>query len=108
MTPQSVGILNRFAKNDLGCRFFSFLTAVDWKEQGLEVVARLDNVSGDIEVLADRLAGIRSWAYIAQRADWLADPAAAPARAPAYASAVDLAVGLVEGANGSPAPSPAR
>ena len=37
-------------------------------------VARLDNVNGDIEALADRLAGIRSWAYIAQRADWLADP----------------------------------
>ena len=38
-------------------------------------VTRLDNVSGDIEALADRLAGIRSWAYIAHRADWLADPA---------------------------------
>jgi ATP-dependent RNA helicase SUPV3L1/SUV3 len=38
-------------------------------------VARLDNVSGDIEALADRLAGIRSWAYIAHRADWLKDPA---------------------------------
>ncbi|MCF2514860.1 helicase [Sphingomonas sp. G124] len=38
-------------------------------------VARLDNVAGDIEALADRLAGIRSWAYIAQRSDWLADPA---------------------------------
>jgi ATP-dependent RNA helicase SUPV3L1/SUV3 len=37
-------------------------------------VTRLDNVAGDIEALADRLAGIRSWAYIAQRADWLADP----------------------------------
>jgi len=37
-------------------------------------VARLDNVSGDIEALADRLAGIRSWAYIAHRADWLKDP----------------------------------
>jgi ATP-dependent RNA helicase SUPV3L1/SUV3 len=37
-------------------------------------VARLDNVAGDIEALADRLAGIRSWAYIAQRADWLAEP----------------------------------
>ena len=37
-------------------------------------VARLDNVQGDIEVLADRLAGIRSWAYISQRSDWLADP----------------------------------
>jgi ATP-dependent RNA helicase SUPV3L1/SUV3 len=37
-------------------------------------VARLDNVNGDIEALADRLAGVRSWAYIAHRADWLADP----------------------------------
>ena len=37
-------------------------------------VARLENVAGDIEALADRLAGIRSWAYIAQRSDWLADP----------------------------------
>lgn len=37
-------------------------------------VTRLDNVNGDIEALADRLAGIRSWAYIAHRADWLADP----------------------------------
>jgi ATP-dependent RNA helicase SUPV3L1/SUV3 len=38
-------------------------------------VARLDNVSGDIEALADRLAGIRSWAYIAHRAEWLKEPA---------------------------------
>ena len=37
-------------------------------------VSRLDNVNGDIEALADRLAGIRSWAYIAHRADWMADP----------------------------------
>jgi ATP-dependent RNA helicase SUPV3L1/SUV3 len=38
-------------------------------------VARLYNMSGDIEALADRLAGIRSWAYIAHRADWLKEPA---------------------------------
>ena len=38
-------------------------------------VARLDNMSGDIEALADRLAGIRSWAYIAHRSDWLNEPA---------------------------------
>jgi NADH-quinone oxidoreductase subunit C len=40
-----------FAKNDLGCRFFSFLTAVDWKEQGLEVVARLDNLDDRIGLM---------------------------------------------------------
>ncbi|HET7606986.1 MAG TPA: helicase-related protein [Sphingomicrobium sp.] len=38
-------------------------------------VSRLDNMSGDIEALADRLAGIRSWAYIAHRGDWLKEPA---------------------------------
>jgi ATP-dependent RNA helicase SUPV3L1/SUV3 len=38
-------------------------------------VARLDNMNGDIEMLADRLAGIRSWAYIAHRSDWLKEPA---------------------------------
>jgi ATP-dependent RNA helicase SUPV3L1/SUV3 len=38
-------------------------------------VAQLDNVQGDIDVLADRLAGVRTWAYIAHRSDWLADPA---------------------------------
>jgi ATP-dependent RNA helicase SUPV3L1/SUV3 len=32
-------------------------------------------MSGDIEALADRLAGIRSWAYISHRADWLKEPA---------------------------------
>ncbi|MEN3972461.1 helicase-related protein [Sphingomicrobium sp. XHP0235] len=37
-------------------------------------VNRLDRVQGDIEALADRLAGIRSWAYIAQRSDWLDNP----------------------------------
>ncbi len=46
-------------------------------------VARLDNVQGDIETLADRIASVRTWAYIAHRADWLADPAAMAARATA-------------------------
>jgi ATP-dependent RNA helicase SUPV3L1/SUV3 len=37
-------------------------------------IARLDNVQGDVETLAGRIAAARSWAYIANRADWLADP----------------------------------
>jgi ATP-dependent RNA helicase SUPV3L1/SUV3 len=39
-------------------------------------LARLDNVQGDIDTLADRIAGVRTWAYVAHRADWLAEPAA--------------------------------
>ncbi len=37
-------------------------------------VARLDRTDGDVETIAGRIASIRSWAYIAQRPDWLADP----------------------------------
>jgi ATP-dependent RNA helicase SUPV3L1/SUV3 len=45
-----------------------------------EQVARLDNVQGDIDTLADRIAGVRTWAYIAHRADWLAAPVEMAAR----------------------------
>jgi NADH-quinone oxidoreductase subunit C len=41
----------RFAKETLGCHFFSFSTAVDWKEQGLELVARVDNLDDGVAVL---------------------------------------------------------
>lgn len=34
-------------------------------------IAELDNVSGDIDTLQGRIAAIRSWAYIAQRPDWI-------------------------------------
>ncbi|MBS0478569.1 MAG: helicase, partial [Proteobacteria bacterium] len=43
-------------------------------------VARLDEVSGDVETIAGRIAAIRTWAYIAHRGDWLADPARWAAR----------------------------
>ncbi len=36
---------------------------------------RLDRVDGDVEILGGRIAGVRTWAYIAHRSDWLADPA---------------------------------
>jgi NADH-quinone oxidoreductase subunit C len=41
----------QFAKDELRCRFFAFLTAVDWKEPGLEVVAKVDNVDDNLSVL---------------------------------------------------------
>jgi NADH-quinone oxidoreductase subunit C len=33
-----------FARTTLGCGFFSFLTAVDWKADGLDVVVRVENL----------------------------------------------------------------
>ena len=38
-------------------------------------LARLDNVQGDVDALAGRIAAVRTWAYVAQRGDWLANPA---------------------------------
>jgi NADH-quinone oxidoreductase subunit C len=49
--PDRWGELGRFAKDTVGCRFFSFLTAVDWKEQGLEVVAKVDNLDENVALL---------------------------------------------------------
>ncbi len=38
--------------------------------------AHLDRVDGEIDTLAARLASVRTLAYVANRPDWLADPAA--------------------------------
>ncbi|MBI4885975.1 MAG: NADH-quinone oxidoreductase subunit C [Acidobacteria bacterium] len=43
--------LARFAKETLGCRFFSFLSAVDWKDEGLEVVCKVDNLDAGLSLL---------------------------------------------------------
>ena len=66
----------RFAKETLGCRFFNFLTAVDWKELGLEVVARVDDLDANVALLMKtRLApgstGCDSLTPIYRGADWM-------------------------------------
>ena len=42
--------LGRFAKDTLGCMYMSFISAVDWKEQGLEIVARVENLDANFAV----------------------------------------------------------
>lgn len=44
----------------------------DWLGRQME---RLDRADGDMDVLATRLAHIRTWTYVANRADWLQNPA---------------------------------
>ena len=66
----------RFAKDTLGCRFFSFSTAVDWKEQGLEVVARVDNLDTGLSVfmrtkLGAGVSACQSLVPIYRGADWM-------------------------------------
>lgn len=66
----------RFAKDTLGCRFFAFSSAVDWKEQGLEVVARVDNLDAGLSVtmktrLAPGEAICPSLVPVYRGADWM-------------------------------------
>ena len=37
-------------------------------------MALADRTDGDIDTLADRIAHIRTWTYVSNRGDWLADP----------------------------------
>ena len=66
----------RLAKDSLGCAFFSFLTAVDWKADGLEIVAWVDNLEANLSVqLRTKLgAGNTTCASITgvyRGADWM-------------------------------------
>ena len=66
----------QFAKDDLRCRFFSFLSAVDWKEQGLEVVVRLDNLDDRVGLMMKTKLGAGvsecpSITPIFRGADWM-------------------------------------
>jgi NADH-quinone oxidoreductase subunit C len=40
----------RFAKDTLGFEFFSFSTAIDWKADGLEVIAWVDNLESHLSL----------------------------------------------------------
>jgi NADH-quinone oxidoreductase subunit C len=41
----------RFAKAQLGCLYFNWLSAIDWKEQGLEVLCRVENLDAGFAVM---------------------------------------------------------
>jgi NADH-quinone oxidoreductase subunit C len=63
-----------FARDGLGCRFFNFLTAIDWKEQGLEVVCRVDNLEARLAlVMRARLASAScpTLTGVWRGADWM-------------------------------------
>ncbi|MBI4610089.1 MAG: NADH-quinone oxidoreductase subunit C [Candidatus Rokubacteria bacterium] len=64
-----------FAKETLGCTYFSFLTAVDWKEAGFDVVCRVENLDVGIGLLArtriGREATCPSLTSLFRGADWM-------------------------------------
>jgi NADH-quinone oxidoreductase subunit C len=48
----------RFARDELGCRYFCHLTAVDWRAEGFEVVCRVENLDTRLGLtLKTRLGG---------------------------------------------------
>ena len=50
MPPDAWLAAARLAKERLGCAFFNFLTAIDWKADGLEVIAWVDNLDAPLSV----------------------------------------------------------
>jgi NADH-quinone oxidoreductase subunit C len=43
--------LARAVRDEVGCTYFSFLTAIDWKAEGLDVVAWADHPADGVSVL---------------------------------------------------------
>jgi NADH-quinone oxidoreductase subunit C len=51
LSPEQWQPVARVVNDDLGCRFFNWLSAVDWKDQGIEVVCRLENLDEGLVVM---------------------------------------------------------
>lgn len=74
--PDAWAPLARFAKDSLGAWFFSFLSAVDWKDEGLEVIAKVDNVDNRLSLLLKTRLGpgvsaCASLTGVYKGADWM-------------------------------------
>jgi NADH-quinone oxidoreductase subunit C len=68
--------LARFARHELGCGYFDFLTAVDWKEHGLEVVCRVENLAAPLALTMRTKLGpgrtrCASLTHVYRGADWM-------------------------------------
>ena len=74
--PDQWGAFAQFAKDALGCRFFSFSTAVDWKADGLEMVARVENLDARFAVMMKTRLGpgvstLASMTPVYRGANWM-------------------------------------
>ncbi|HET7874542.1 MAG TPA: NADH-quinone oxidoreductase subunit C [Methylomirabilota bacterium] len=68
--------LGTLARVTLGCIYFNFLTAVDWKEQGLEVLARVENLDANFHLtmktrLGPGVSACPSLVPVWRGADWM-------------------------------------
>lgn len=88
--PKSVARLWEVASlpdfRQMGAEHHSRFVASLWQHLGTSAVlphsyvageiSRLDTIQGDVDTLSARISAVRTWTYVAHRADWVADPAA--------------------------------
>ena len=51
VSPDAWPALGGFAKEALGCLYFNWLSAVDWKQDGLEVICRVENLDTGLALM---------------------------------------------------------
>ena len=66
----------QFARHTLGCGFFSFLTVIDWKDAGLEVLAFVENLDAPFTLtmrakLAPGVSACPSLVGVYRGANWM-------------------------------------
>jgi NADH-quinone oxidoreductase subunit C len=74
--PAQYASVAAFVKETIGCQFFSFLSAVDWKADGLEVVTWVDNVESKVSLVMRAKLGaenpsIPSLVSVYRGANWM-------------------------------------
>ena len=74
--PDQWAAFAHFAKETLGCRFFSFSSAVDWKAEGLEMIARVENLDAGFAVMMKTRLGpgvstLESMVPVYRGANWM-------------------------------------
>jgi NADH-quinone oxidoreductase subunit C len=74
--PEQWLALGRAARESLGCGYFNFSSAVDWKEEGLEVVARVENLDAGLSLtmktrLGPGVTSVASLTSLWRGADWM-------------------------------------
>jgi NADH-quinone oxidoreductase subunit C len=51
LSPERWQPVAQVVRDSLGCHFFNWLTAIDWKEKGIEVLCRLENLDDGVVVM---------------------------------------------------------
>ena len=74
--PERWEELARYARTELGCLYFNWLSATDWKEAGLEMLCRVENVDAPLAVMLKSRLGpgqthCASLTGLYRGADWM-------------------------------------